>query len=196
VFDGRTTVKAWGTTAPGPELVTNGGFGADTNWTKGVGWTISAGKASSDGSQSADSDLTQDIDVLTGELYEVTFTISGFSAGNVRPRVGTALGTNRAANGTFTEQIVCGAGGVFDLRADLNFVGSIDNVSVKLVNEGFDGATIKVQMLSEDGVVWIDVYTFTANGVQFGEVGSEQETFRAVVSGSTTSTNVSCTITQ
>ena len=60
----------------------------------------------------------------------------------------------------------------------------------------FGGCTIHVQVLAEDGTTWIDAYTFTAAGVQFGEVGSNEEVFRAEVTGATGTTNVNCTITQ
>jgi hypothetical protein len=111
-------------------LITNGVFAADTNWTKGTGWTIAAGVASSSGAQSDDADLTQTITPTAGLIYKVVFTVSGYSAGNVCAVVGDTEGTDRAANGTYTEYIMAGAGTDFDIRADLNFVGSIDNVAV------------------------------------------------------------------
>ena len=130
---------------PGPlgaEVVTNGDFATDTDWTKGTGWTISGGTASSDGTQGGDSDLTEALALTNNKTYEVTFTVSGYTAGNVTLVCGDTEGTDRAANGTFTEKILAGAGGDFDIRADLNFVGDIDNVSVKLA-----GDDMIVQML-------------------------------------------------
>ena len=44
--------------ALGSELVINGNFATDSNWTKGTGWTISGGVASCDGTQSSTSNLT------------------------------------------------------------------------------------------------------------------------------------------
>lgn len=111
--------------------VTNGSFAADSDWTKGTGWTISAGVASSDGSQAGNSDLTQTIAGLeSGNSYEVTYTVSNYSAGNVRLLVGGATGTNRTANGTYVETVVASSTDVFGFRADLDFIGSIDNVSI------------------------------------------------------------------
>lgn len=122
-----TTEASWGSA----DQVTNGGFGADTNWTKGTGWSIAAGVASSDGTQVANSDLSQAITPTSGETYEVTFTVSNYSAGNVTPVIGDVEGTDRAANGTFVETIVSSSGTDLDIRADLNFVGDIDDVIVK-----------------------------------------------------------------
>ncbi len=121
--------------APGTtDFVLNGAFATDTAWTKGTGWTIAAGVASSDGTQAGDADLTQTpaVALIPGEFYEVIFTVSNYSAGNVTAVVGATEGTDRAANGTFTETIKAGAVGDIDIRADLNFVGDIDNVSVTL----------------------------------------------------------------
>lgn len=121
----------------GSDLAVNGAFAADTDWTKGTGWTIAAGVASSDGSQAGDADLTQDLSLVQGETYRVTFTVSNYSAGNVTPVVGDTEGTDRGEDGTFTEDIVCGAGTDLDIRADLDFVGDIDDVSIVQIG-GFE----------------------------------------------------------
>jgi len=123
------------------ELVVNGAFASDTSWTKGTGWTIAAGVASSDGSQAGNADLEQSaaavnasaLGLIRGRAYEVTFTVSAYTAGNVRPVIGGTTGTNRASAATFTETIVAGSTDVIALRADLDFVGSVDNFSVKPV---------------------------------------------------------------
>lgn len=115
--------------------VTNGTFATDTGWTKGTGWTISAGAASSDGSQAANSDLTQTIAGLkSGVSYDVTFTVSGLTGGQVRLLVGGTAGTQRSADGTYTETVVAGSSTTFGFRADLDFVGSIDDVSIDPVS--------------------------------------------------------------
>jgi hypothetical protein len=131
----------------GSELVSNGDFSSDSDWTKGTGWTISGGVASCDGSQSSSSAL-QSVDILTiGKVYEVTFTIVNISAGVITPRAGTnGAGTARSATGTYIEIITCA--GTDDLRmtASNNFIGSIDNVSVKevLYNSSDPSATLKL----------------------------------------------------
>lgn len=128
--------------ALGPELVTNGAMAADTDWTKGTGWTIAAGVASSSGAQSANSDLVQDTDdtgaeLIEGEVYTVVFTATR-SAGNVRAVLGGTAGTNRSSAATFTENLVCGADGTIVIRADLDFIGTIDDVSVKKAVLAYD----------------------------------------------------------
>jgi len=141
--NGADTVRDWDATTLtntnlyGPNLVTNGTFATDTDWTKGTGWTIAAGVASCDGSQVADSDLTQTptTALVSSQDYIVTFTISNYSAGNVCAVVGNTEGTDRSADGTYIETITAGAGADFDIRADLDFVGDIDTVIIGRTSE-------------------------------------------------------------
>lgn len=118
------------TATDGADRVTNGAFAADESWTKGTGWTIAAGVAASDGTQSADADLEQTGVLVEGQSYLVTFTVSGYSAGNVTAVVGGTEGTDRGSDATFTEVIVAGSSQVIALRADADFVGNVDNFSI------------------------------------------------------------------
>jgi hypothetical protein len=154
---GGTTIRDLGVVS-GTELVTNGTFQADSDWTKGTGWTISGGTASSDGSQSGSSDLYQDAGLaLNYDSYTVTFTVSGRSAGSVRAVVGgSAGGTWRSADGTYTEQITVINGPNFYMQCDSSFVGSIDNVSVTK-----DNLIINGSMEGDDN--WNDEVSPTTN---------------------------------
>lgn len=143
-------------TALGADLVTNGGFAADTDWTKGTGWTIATGVANSDATQSADSDLTQALSLVNTNTYEVEFKVTNYVAGNVTPVAGDTEGTDRAANGTFTENIVAGAGGDIDIRGDLDFDGDIDDVTVRLANVSWDLNSNQVTELTLDGNMVLD----------------------------------------
>jgi len=124
----------------GGDLVTNGTFDTDTGWTKGANWVIDAANsnlAAIDGTQGADSDLTEAVLALTpGATYQVTYTMSGFSAGTCTPVLGDTLGTAQGSNATFVELIVCGAGSDFDLRANSAGIFNVDTVLVKLVSLG------------------------------------------------------------
>ncbi len=124
---------------PGPlgsEEITNGSFAADSDWAKGAGWTIASDVAHSDGTQLGDADLTQTVALTNGVAYTVTFTVSNRSAGNVVAVCGDTEGADHGEDGTFTEEILAGSGGDFDIRADVDFIGDIDNVSVKDVGDG------------------------------------------------------------
>ena len=135
----------------GSELVSNGTFDSDTSWTKGTGWTISGGVASSDGSQTSSSNLSQAAGLVDGKLYKVTFTVLGRSAGQVRPVVGGGgAGSYVSANGTYSQYVVCVAGPIFYLQADADFVGTIDNISVRELpgNHAFQSTTTARAVLS------------------------------------------------
>ncbi len=139
--------------ALGTELVTNGGFDADTDWTKGTGWLITGGVASVDGTQTVDSDLEQDITIANGDTYEITFTISNYVAGTITPVIGDTLGTARSANGTFTETITAGAGVSprLQLRANSDGDMDIDNVTVKAATVDWDLDLEQALNLTLDG---------------------------------------------
>jgi hypothetical protein len=116
------------------ELVVNGSFAADTTWNKGTGWTIGSGVASR-GAQAGASSISQAMTLIPGCTYQVTFTITAFAAGSVRPRFtgGTAVdGTARASTGTFVENLIATANNnTFAISANTAATDvSIDNVSV------------------------------------------------------------------
>ncbi len=150
--------------------VVNGTFDTDTDWAKGTGWTISGGTASSDGTQAGDADLTQDISVASGATYVVTFTVSNISAGNVTAVVGDTEGTDRSANGTYTEEITAGSGTDIDIRADLDFVGDIDDViAVRKVAEADSAQTANT--IGSEGTFSFDNYAFTGSPDSFRMYG-------------------------
>lgn len=112
--------------------VTNGTMASDTAWTKGTGWTIASGVATK--AAGTASELGQALAFVAGGTYRVTYTVGSYTAGNVRARFsgGTVRnGTLRAANGTYTEDLLANTGNVtLELSADAAFAGSIDNVTV------------------------------------------------------------------
>lgn len=117
------------------DIVVNGGFDADTDWpVQGTGWSIAAGVAASDATQVGDSDLTQtpagDDALVEGQAYLVTFEVTAWTAGNITPVVGGTEGTDRGSAAVFSEVIVAGSGADIDMRADVSFDGSIDDLSI------------------------------------------------------------------
>ena len=114
------------------DLVTNGGFDADTDWTKGANWAIASGVATH--TSGAVETLSQDLSLTPGATYHVTFDVVGRTAGDVTVSLGGTAGTTRSTNDTFEEDIVCGSGGSPDLvfTPSTAFDGDIDNVVVSL----------------------------------------------------------------
>ena len=135
----------------GSELVTNGTFDADSNWTKGAGTTIENGFLNF---TSASSNTDQSLTTTNGKTYKVIYTVSNYSAGSVRFRftgVANVNGTSRSANGTYTEYITATSNNSVFRFAASTFTGSIDNVSVKQVDPN-DRWTLGTGWSIEDGV--------------------------------------------
>ena len=152
------------------DLLLDGDMDVSGSWTvQGTGWSVAAGLGSSDATQSADSDLTQTpaTAIVNGNTYQVVMTISGRTAGNITAVVGGTEGTDRATNATFTENIVAGAGADFDLRADLDWDGDVEIVSLKLANVSWDLDTQQVATLTLDGDLVLDNPTNMNDGGQY-----------------------------
>lgn len=122
-------------TIVGPELISNGDFASDTVWTKGTGWTIASGVGSH--SSSSSSILQQNISTVSGGVYEITYTITAISAGQLTTRLigtTTVAGATHTTAGTFTETLTANSTTTaFGLVATNVTVASVDNVSVKRV---------------------------------------------------------------
>jgi hypothetical protein len=131
---GTVTISHGATT--GSELVTNGGFGADTDWTKQAAWTIGAGVASCN-AVGVFQTITQALSLTAGKFYALTFTVA-WTSGTCSAALGTngsgdAIGTgNISASGTYTVRGLFKSGQTAQVyfRSETNFVGTIDNVSV------------------------------------------------------------------
>ena len=123
----------------GSELVINGTFDTDSNWSKGTGWSISGGSANCDGTQTGSTNLhnSTDIGIVNNKFYKVVYTISNYVSGSIRIKVGnTGFGVYHTSNGTYTQYLkaVVTTFPRAQFNADANFIGSIDNVSVKEVD--------------------------------------------------------------
>jgi hypothetical protein len=122
----------------GPELVTNGVFSADANWTKGTGWTIAAGVATKAAGVSSLLSQVLAAPLVTGKIYELVYTITARTAGAVAPSLSggaTVGGTVRNAVGTYTQELTATANHTsLNITADSSFAGSLDNISLRLIS--------------------------------------------------------------
>jgi hypothetical protein len=119
----------------GTQLLLNNNFDTDTVWVKGTGWAISGGKANA--TASTDYLSQNPWNPTTTNYYQITWTISNYSAGTyrfyIRGNVTADFGTSTyVGNGTFTQVMQAGTGGangfLFDARGALT--ASIDNIIV------------------------------------------------------------------
>ena len=109
-----------------------GGLAGWTPSSANVAWDAVNTRANKTGGSSET--LIQNTDCVNGTTYEVTYAVSGFSAGTVTVSLGGTAGTARSSNAVFTENIVCGA----TANAPLTFTfsaawsaGGVENVIVR-----------------------------------------------------------------
>ena len=87
-------------------IVTNGNFVTDTAWTKGASWSIDTDKQAASYAAGSTDTMYQDIGAVTGKKYQVVYTVYNYvGAGSVTASIGTASGTARTGNGTYSEDI-------------------------------------------------------------------------------------------
>lgn len=116
----------------GDNLVTNGTFDTDTDWTKGTGWSISGGVASCNGSQASATSIFQTNVSVSGATYDVTYDLT-VTAGTFRVILGSsAFGSNKTSSGTYTDTITADGTTLFLQGVTADFVGTVDNVTCKL----------------------------------------------------------------
>ena len=120
----------------GSELITNGGFDTDSDWNKATGITISGGSANFTGVSGQY--LNQNINFVSGKVYEITFNVlSGSGALTVFLGGGNNVSPSSYVVGE-NKIIATGGGSDSIIYLGSAFTGSIDNVSVKEVTSGYD----------------------------------------------------------
>ena len=143
-------------TYTGDELVTNGTFDTDSNWTKGTGWSISGGIATYDGTGGTSAMAQADV-IEVGKTYKVTIeVISNEGTGaNTIYLGGTVLNSSHLSVGTHTFY-----GATSNTSVSLNIYGrsgevfQIDNVSVVDVSSDFDfDRASSATRINSDGLV-------------------------------------------
>lgn len=129
--------RAGGKGVLGPELIVNGSFAADTNWTKGTGFTISGGALVATAVAAfVNSSQAFGVTLETGVTYTVVFDVATYTSGGIGVSFGggsNVNGSTRTSAGTFSQNLVAAAGNNF-IRIGASaagFTGTIDNVSVR-----------------------------------------------------------------
>jgi hypothetical protein len=104
---------------------------SDTGVTVGTGWTVASGVYT----HTAGIDTFQkNIGLVTGKTYQVTFTVTGRTAGNIGPVYGGSVsGPTVTANGTYTQRVASGTNALLYFQPSIDFVGSVSGISVKLL---------------------------------------------------------------
>ena len=115
----------------GPELVTNGSFDTDSDWTLDAGATISGGTLNNTTDTAVFA--TQTGVGASGTLYQVSYDVTARTSGSVSVGIGSVSGAARSTVGSYVDYIkTVSSDGVFvTSRFGSTFVGSVDNISVR-----------------------------------------------------------------
>lgn len=157
--------------AIGAELLVNGGFGADTDWTKGSGWSITGGKAVRI-PDAAITDLSQALgaSLVSGGLYRHRQVISDRTAGTVTPRLtggATLAGTGITANGQDTQFLAATAAHTtYAIRAAASSDHKSDDASLQRIagNHALQGTSGSRPTLNAGGwATWDGVDDYMAS---------------------------------
>ena len=121
------------------DLVINGDFTTDTDWTLSSGITYNASKYLDFNLSSGQAKNTPNITFVQGKTYKVVYEIKNYVSGTIKFRFqnGTnTIGSAQSGDGVKTEFIICldNSNNNFQFFGSSSFVGSIDNVSVVEVN--------------------------------------------------------------
>lgn len=152
--NGKVYIYTYATPA---DIITNGAFAADSDWTKGSGWSIGSGVATASTASTA---LSQTLTLTEGRSYELVYTITR-TAGSVTPSIGGTAGTARSSSGTYTETIKAGSETTIAFTG-ASFSGTVDNVT--LTPLAFEEAT---QAPDSGTIAFIDGY-FGVNELDSG----------------------------
>jgi len=116
----------------GPELVVNGGFDADANWSKGAGVSIASGDCVFSNTNGG---ISQPVPaMLPGRSYVFSVNVKSISSGGLRFNSGGAgyTGITRTVAGTYTEVITPTVGGICSFGTTMaGTTATIDNISVR-----------------------------------------------------------------
>ena len=158
----------------GDELISNGGFSTDSDWTKGTGWSISGGTANCSGTTA---NILSNIPITpsTGKQGKLRFEITNYVSGQIALSLsgtgGSDTGVFTPVNGFYEFDLfgVMQPTSTFITIYSIAFIGSIDNVSLKevLVNRESTATNTGIVERPITGVneseIWLDESTSVVN---------------------------------
>ena len=170
LLDGSERERELYDTEVGPELVTNGDFtGSADGWNLGTGWSY--GNNNIVATTPAGAAIQSGVPIIDGRTYRVTYTLSNYVSGSYRfDMYGDetfVAGTPREANGTYTEDLVAGTGGVSGnsnevrINTPVDGTATIDNVSIR---EYQASASIASESLADAEKRWLIAAGATLGG--------------------------------
>ncbi|MFA7301583.1 MAG: hypothetical protein WC069_04690 [Candidatus Shapirobacteria bacterium] len=155
---------SWTQVSLAPDVVVNGDFtGNADGWTLGAGWAYGTNNiVHTSGTTIVTPNPT--LTIVASTQYEVTFTVSGCTAGSVTAQIGGINGTARSTNGTFVQVITTTGTGNLSFTPTTDFDGAIDDIKVRY---SANWNCISYGEISAQGV---KVFSVTAYGQAFTAV--------------------------
>ena len=154
--------------AKGADIVVNGQWGADSDWTYGTEWSFDTDHALCAAGSIGVMEPAAPLAVLAGATYEVTYTM-GFTAGTCVVSIGGTNGTSRGSSATFVEYIV--AADTTNLKFTSDAAGSytIDDVVVKLVSPAYIGQITAALngTIFRSCITWLETPATGADDINF-----------------------------
>jgi hypothetical protein len=155
--------QAKNTPTTGSDIIANGGFDADTNWTKETGWTISGGAAH--GNTTGTTYIYQTASFTNSRWYQTIFTTLNYTSGTYRIYFGSLWpGKLRTGNATFTETGRQITSDIYYMEG-VNLHGDVDNISVNQLTLSTLFATVPAGVSSVDARTNLTVNTGTQAGL-------------------------------
>jgi hypothetical protein len=142
-------------------------FGADTtNWTRGAGWTFNGTQAVATAA-TGDLTYTPALTITSGNAYEITYTLSGYSAGTLTARIGNATYALPTHNATANVVLLLptSASGGFRFTTT-TFTGNLDNVSV--VQIANPASILFAGQNDNDGTIYSSLQMPNSTTIAFG----------------------------
>ncbi|MCL5270967.1 MAG: hypothetical protein M1457_10570 [bacterium] len=111
------------------QLVTNFSFSTNSDWIYGTGWMYDDVAKQAIHLAGDTAPLEQNINVVAGRVYSLTFTVRNVSLGSVTPQLGGTLGSEVTAIGTYTQEIQATNTENLKFIPTAEFDGAIDDVT-------------------------------------------------------------------
>ena len=146
-------------------LVTNGGFDTDTDWTKGTGWTIGSGVATGAAGTASSLQAPGDSSLMPSSYYALSGDVVVTTPGFLNAGIGSSLGGDWSIAGAKTYADYLGASYTsfaVNIYKNSAFAGTIDNITLYEADPSDDAPWLRLPygykvgqrgMIVRDGVV-------------------------------------------
>ena len=153
----------------GADIVVNGDFAADSDWTYGVDWSFAANKADCAPGTGSRTVPAVDLVAVIGKTYELVYTMSSYSAGTCTASFGGQAFTPRSSDATFTERIVATTTESLMFDGDAAGDFQIDDISLKEVPLAHLGQFTVAQngTLFDGEITWLETPATGVTDIDF-----------------------------